>query len=346
MDVAHYFSSDRKAARGHFLSACRAFNLDVVPFYAPREVVASGEPIVEVARVGRPYAPTVIALTCGAWEDEGLCASGIFTTLLRNDFTRHLSRDMALVLIHAIAPAGLSGLGRGTPTVSEPEQQWSHKALAAAESRFVDYVQQSALPAASDGGPVIPWQARVLCEIADQFFHQAKRTVVVDLRTGPGPYGEADLLPCQIVHGDPLVDIDPLFGIKDNPDEAPAWGTPGNLAHGLIAGPVADQRRRARVRHLFDAVDPLRRHGHHLLSARRAVAREGMGTHHDHLPPASRRTAAEPAGGARGPARNLVEHRVADKSVCPHKSVKPVRGRQEAGCSSRDLILISECKVR
>jgi Protein of unknown function (DUF2817) len=235
MDVANYFSSDRKAARGHFLSACRAFNLDVVPFYAPREVVASGEPIVEVARVGRPYAPTVIALTCGAWEDEGLCASGIFTTLLRHDFTRHLSRDMALVLIHAIAPAGLSGLGRGTPTVSEPEQQWSHKALAAAESRFVDYVQQSALPAASGSGPVIPWQARVLCEIADQFFHQSKRTVVIDLRTGPGPYGEADLLPCQIVHGDPLVDIDPLFGIKDNPDETPAWGTPGNLAHGLIA---------------------------------------------------------------------------------------------------------------
>jgi len=235
MDVAHYFSADRKAARGHFLSACRALNLDVAPFHAPREVVPTGEPIVEVTRIGRPYAPTVIALTCGAWEDEGLCASGIFTALLRHDFARHLSRDTALVLIHAIAPAGLSGLGRGTPPITEPEQRWSHKALAAAESRFVDYVQQSAPTPGSDGGPAIPWQARLLCEIADQFFDQAKRTVVIDLRTGPGPYGEADLLPCQIVHGDPLVDTDPLFGIKDNPDEAPAWGTPGNMAHGLIA---------------------------------------------------------------------------------------------------------------
>jgi len=235
MDVAHYFSSDRKAARAHFLSACRAAGLDVMPFFAPRAVTGSADPIIEVTRVGRPYAPTVIALTCGAWEDEGLCASGIFTALLRHDFARYLSRDIALVLIHAIAPAGLSGLGRGTPAISAPEQQWSHQALAAAESRFVDYVQQSAAPPDANGSPAIPWQARLLCEIAKQFFQQAKRTVLVDLRTGPGPYGEADLLPCQIVHGDPLVDMDPLFGIKDDPNEAPAWGTPGNLAHGLIA---------------------------------------------------------------------------------------------------------------
>lgn len=235
MDIAHYFSSEPKAARGHFLSACRAAGIDVVPFYAPREVAALSEPIVEVARVGRPSATTVIALTCGAWKDEGLCASGIFTTLLRHDFARHLPRDTALVLIHAIAPAGLSGLGRGEPAIGEPEQRWSHQALAAAESRFVDYVQQGASGAEPESAPSIPWQAHLLCEIADQFFSLAKRTVVLDLRTGPGPYGEADLLPCQIVHGDPLADTDPLFGIKDDPEEAPSWGTPGNLAHGLIA---------------------------------------------------------------------------------------------------------------
>ncbi len=238
MDVAHYFSSDRKAARAHFLSACRAAGSDVAAYYAPREVQSAAEPIVEVTRLGRPYANTVIAFTCGAWEDEGLCASGIFTSILRHDLARLLPRDIALVLIHAIAPAGLSGLGRRgtpTPTLEEPEQKWSHEALAAAESRFADYVQQAASVATSDVAKTIPWQARLLCEIADRFFDRAKRTVLIDLRTGPGPYGEADLLPCQIVHGDPLVDIDPLFGIKDDPDEPPAWGTPGNLAHGLIA---------------------------------------------------------------------------------------------------------------
>jgi len=235
MDVAHYFSSDRKTARAHFLSACKAAGLDVVPYYAPREVLRTGEPIVEVARIGRPYAPTVVALTCGAWEDEGLCASGIFTTLLRHDFARHLPRDIALVLIHAIAPAGLSGLGRGEPAHEPMEQQWSHEALVAAESRFASYVQQSAAPSETENAVVIPWQASLLCEIADHFFDKVKRTVLIDMRTGPGPYGEADLLPCQIVHGDPLVEIDPLFGIKDNPEEPPAWGTPGNLAHGLIA---------------------------------------------------------------------------------------------------------------
>ena len=237
MDVAHYFSSDRQTARAHFLAACRAAGLDVAAYHAPKEIVKSGDPIVEVTRLGRPYANTVIALTCGAWEDEGLCASGILTTLLRHDFARMLPRDIALVLIHAIAPAGLSGLGRRSAPPSEPpgQQQWSHEALAAAESRFASYVQQANSGANAGAADAIPWQARLLCEIADRFFERARRTVLLDLRTGPGPYGEADLLPCQIVHGDPLVDVDPLFGIKDDPNEPPAWGTPGNLAHGLIA---------------------------------------------------------------------------------------------------------------
>jgi hypothetical protein len=235
MDVAHYFSTDREAAEAHFRSACRSAGLEILPFYAPRDIAPANVPIIEATRIGYPYASTVIALTCGAWEDEGLCASGIFTTLLRHDFHRYLSRDIAMVLIHAIAPPGLSGLGRGDPPPEPMERQWSHEALAAAESRFANYVQKSVSPAEPDAQAAIPWQARVLCEIADEFFAHAKRTVVVDLRTGPGPYGEADLLPCQIVHGDPLVDVDPLFGISDDPDEPPGWGTPGNLAHGLIA---------------------------------------------------------------------------------------------------------------
>jgi hypothetical protein len=236
MDVAHYFSSDRQAARAHFLAACRAAGLDVAAYYAPKDIQTAPEPIVEVARIGRPYASTVIALTCGAWEDEGLCASGIFTALLRHDFARLLPRDVALVLIHAIAPAGLSGLGRrGAEPVEPGGQKWSHEALAAAESRFVDYVQQTASAANPGAAQSVPWQARLLCEIADRFFEKVRRTVLIDLRTGPGPYGEADLLPCQIVHGDPLADVDPLFGIKDDPNEPPAWATPGNLAHGLIA---------------------------------------------------------------------------------------------------------------
>ena len=240
MDVAHYFSVDRQSARAHFLSACKASGLEVVPFHGPGDTDDSDEPIVEAALVGRPYASTLIALTCGAWEDEGLCASGILTALLRQDIGRLLPRDTAMVLIHAIAPTGLSGLGRAATPPESAQTAWSHEALAAAESRFASYVQQRTGPApvpdeTDEKSGEIPWQAHLLCEIADEFFRQAKRTILIDLRTGPGPYGEADLLPCQIVHGDPLVDMDPIFGIDEDSDEPPAWGTPGNLAHGLIA---------------------------------------------------------------------------------------------------------------
>lgn len=237
MDVSHYFSSDRTAARAHFLSACKAASLEVVPYYAPREVTGTTDPIVEVTRVGRPYASTVIALTCGAWEDEGLCASGIQTALLRENVSARLPRDTALVLVHAIAPIGLSGLDRGRNAAWNVRsgRQWTHAALAAAENRFASYVQESVPNPASPGQRSIPWQARLLCKIADDFFAAAERIALIDLRTGAGAYGDSEVAPCHTASDPSLRRAAALFGIHSGDAEAPTRGTPGDLASGLIA---------------------------------------------------------------------------------------------------------------
>lgn len=234
MSVSRYFASDRLEARAQFVAACNALNLDFSSYYAPREVDDSGEPIIDVARVGPHKAPIVLTLTNGSWVDEGLCASGIQTALLREGLGRIGRDDIALVLVHAIAPAGLSGLGNRGPAVSDNSiREWSNHALAAAENRFASYVQQSHQPKQGGKGN-IPWQARVLCQIADAYFANARSISLIDLRTGPGFYGEADLLTCR-THSDPIMQrAAQLFGTTEDPSAPTPHGTPGDLAHGLI----------------------------------------------------------------------------------------------------------------
>ncbi len=233
MSVSRYFASNRLEARAQFIDACDALNLDFSSYYAPKDVDDSGEPIIDVARVGPHKAPVVLALTNGSWVDEGLCASGIQTALLREGLGRIGRNDIALVLVHAIAPAGLSGLGNRGPAISDTSiREWSNHALAAAENRFASYVQETHTPKQGSGG--IPWQARVLCEIADAYFARAQSISLIDLRTGPGFYGEADLLACR-THSDPRMQrATQLFGTAADTAEPTPHGTPGDLAHGLI----------------------------------------------------------------------------------------------------------------
>ena len=168
MSVSRYFASDRLNARAQFIAACNALNVDFSSYYAPRDIDDSGEPIIDVARVGPHKAPIVLTLTNGSWVDEGLCAS-----------------------------AGLSGLGNRGPAVSDTSiREWSNHALAAAENRFASYVQETHAPKqGSDGG--IPWQARVLCQIADTYFAKAQSISLIDLRTGLPFTGRTDAFSLQ-----------------------------------------------------------------------------------------------------------------------------------------------------
>ena len=237
MSVSRYFATDRETARAQFVAACDAAGLPVAAYHPPSEIATSAEPVVEVTRIGAAGAATAVALTCGAWEDEGLCASGIQTALLRENVSARLPRETALVLVHAIAPIGLSGLDRGRNASWDARsgRQWTHAALAAAENRFASYVQESGPNPASPGQRTIPWQARLLCRIADDFFAAAERIALIDLRTGAGAYGDSEVAPCHTASDPSLRRAASLFGIHSGDAEAPTRGTPGDLASGLIA---------------------------------------------------------------------------------------------------------------
>jgi len=229
MALSDCFALDRKTAQQRFREACRQAGVTATPYFEPQFGQKTPEPIVEVARVGDPEAEGVLALTGGSWEDEGLCASGVQTALLRDRIGKELPAGVALVLIHAIAPAGLSGLearARSWPT--RQPQQWTQRALAAAETRFARYIGEGALDAAG-GGKGTPWQAQLLCRIADTCFHKAKRIALLDIRTGPGNYGDAELFACAGRREEEIRRAAILFGAGDG-----AGGYPGELAYGLM----------------------------------------------------------------------------------------------------------------
>lgn len=236
MALSDCFALDRETAHRQFREACRKAGVTATPYYAPQLGTNAPDPIVEVVRFGDPDAAGVLALTGGSWEDEGLCASGIQTAILRNGIGEELPGGVALILIHAIAPDGLSGLdARSRSWPEQAPRQWTQRALAAAENRFARYIGKREAPAQPDGRPGTPWQAQLLCRIADVCFRKAQRVALLDIRTGPGNYGDADIRPCAGGRADGVRRAAVLFGAENPAGDRFPGGYPGEIAFGLMA---------------------------------------------------------------------------------------------------------------
>lgn len=234
MAVSDCFAFDRETARRRFHAACRKAGVTATPYFAPQPDGNAPDPIIEVVRFGAPEADAVLALTGGSWEDEGLCASGIQTAILRDRIGEELPEGVGLILIHAIAPAGLSGLeARSHSWPDQPPRQWTQRALAAAENRFARYIGRKGA-SETRGGRDVPWQALLLCRIADTCFRDAKRIALLDIRTGPGNYGDAEIFACAGKREDDLRRAGALFGAGNLAGGPSAGGYPGELAYGLM----------------------------------------------------------------------------------------------------------------
>jgi hypothetical protein len=235
MAVSDCFAHDRKTARRRFQDACQDAGVSVTPYFAPHIGQAQPDPIIEVVRIGNRDATNVLALTGGSWEDEGLCASGIQTAILRNQIGDELPEGVGLVLIHAIAPVGLSGLeARSRSWPAQPPRKWTQRALAAAEDRFASYIGERNGPEAQETDEATPWQAQLLCRIADTCFRDAERIALLDIRTGPGKFGDAEIFACTNKQGGDIRRAAALFGTESQADGPFAGGYPGEIAYGLM----------------------------------------------------------------------------------------------------------------
>ncbi len=226
-----YFARNSSEAREVFYEACRSADVTPVPYYAPAEIVRDSRPIVEVARVGRGDARHAIVVTDGSWEDEGLCAAGIQSSLLHEPLTQRLPPSVAPVLVHAIAPPGFA---EPALQLAEPAtQQWSNRALAAAESRFTTFMDGgTARTTAAIAGK--PWQTILLQRITDQFVAGLNRVCLIDIRTGPSTFGYTEIL-CCAASGTPAHRRTAALLAEPGEDALmPAGGAPGDIARGLI----------------------------------------------------------------------------------------------------------------
>ena len=235
MGVSDCFALDRETARRRFREACRKAGVTATPYFAPQLGAKKPDPIVEVVRFGEADAAGVLALTGGSWEDEGLCASGIQTAILQNGIGEAMPEGVALILVHAIAPDGLSGLEARTRSLpDQAPRQWTQRALAAAENRFARYIGKTEPPPQPNGRPKTPWQARLLCRIANGCFRKAQRVALLDIRTGPGNYGDAEIRACANVREDGARRAAALFGTEGFTDGPFSGGYPGEIAFGLM----------------------------------------------------------------------------------------------------------------
>lgn len=237
-----FFAGNSCDAREIFHDACRAADISPVPYYAPTEIVSDSRPIVEVARFGRGDARCVLVVTGGSWEDEGLCAAGIQSSLLHEPLSQRLPADVALVLVHAIAPPGFAD---PQPNLTEPStREWSHRALAAAESRFETFLVGAGMVGTGQGetdagtqtaGAGIPWQQILLRRITDQFVTGFDRVCLFDIRTGPSQFGTSEILCCAADGTIAHRQMSDLFAEDGADPPVPAGGCPGDLAKGLMA---------------------------------------------------------------------------------------------------------------
>ena len=213
MPVQDYFSPDFDTARSKFLAACDSAGFPVTSFRHPgsASLVAkmglpealSGNLFVDVVRVGSPEATRVLVLCPGDSESEGLFASGINVAWLASGAQRHLAKTMAVVMIHAITPDGVSW-ARIVAEASSKERRskWSDAMLAAAEERFAAYAEAQGMDASfgQTGQSDVRrfhWPDDILKSIVERFLGAATDVALLSLQLGLGPYGQAEVIPCH-----------------------------------------------------------------------------------------------------------------------------------------------------
>ena len=98
--AANFFEQTPEAAIIKFRSICESNGLELWTM----DNLGAMSCVLDVVRIGSPDAPSVLVLTPGASEGEGLCASAIQCCVLAGAIRRELPREVAILLIHSVAP--------------------------------------------------------------------------------------------------------------------------------------------------------------------------------------------------------------------------------------------------
>lgn len=199
MPAEDYFSKTYQSARAKLLAACRELRLQPTGFRSLGGPQEPEPPLVDCLRLGSPSANHLLVICGGDRKADALCCGGIETGWLREFGKANLPADTAIVLLHhGAAPA----TGGEVPGESGPPPQWDDDILAKVEERYAEYARQQGIDstgaplAGPTDGDVSGYPGQVMDMLAHTMAPAADGKIVfIEIRVGPGPWGEAELTP-------------------------------------------------------------------------------------------------------------------------------------------------------
>jgi len=232
---AEFFEDDPAAARRRFRGICEDAGLEICTIGDWEE---DGF-VIDAARIDSPDAPSVLVLTSGAGEGEGLCASAIQCCALAGPVRRELPREVGILFVHSVAPEWQQTLPNATFSV--PERAWEDALLVAAETRYEEFVREGKTlrinedDAVEDDSKEAPSPEQELEKLMEVHLGRATRIGVLDVRTGPGEFGRCDVIACAGKATPAGRRAGLWFGARAELDDASSRAVPGPLAQSLIA---------------------------------------------------------------------------------------------------------------
>lgn len=232
MDPVQAFSSRYAEARGKFLAAAAAADLQVDSYEHPLKG-RDGEPLaMDVALAGKPDAPNMLVISSACHGVEGYCGSGVQVAALYDAqwMQAAAQHGVAVLYIHALNPYGFSHIRRVTQENVDLNRNFSDYRLplpvndayreihdmllpahwppdAANQAAVGGYVQQHGMArfqaAVSQGQHEFPdglffggtaptWSNQTLRTVLRQYAGRAQRLGWIDLHTGLGPSGHGE----------------------------------------------------------------------------------------------------------------------------------------------------------
>jgi hypothetical protein len=256
-----YFSSSYQVAREKFIKAAQEAGASIDSFQNPHMGPLGEPLFTDVAIIGSKHATDYLVLGSGTHGVEGFAGSGIQTGLLRKGIHNDLGPHMGLIMIHAINPYGFAHLRRSNEdnidlnrnfidhTKPYPENEgyeeladvilpkslsvWENLQLRIsllwyrlkhgrdAMKRAVSGDQFSHPQGLFFGGHHEAWSNKTLKEIARRYLSDAKRVVFIDVHTGLGPFGGAEII---------------MNSVTDSPEYQRAVQMWGDLVRTTVSG--------------------------------------------------------------------------------------------------------------
>ena len=231
---AEYFPSSYRVARQRFLDAARATGGIIENIPNPNSGPDGESLFMDILSVGSEDAASTLVVSSGTHGVEGFAGSGIQTRLLRQGIASRLSPSVNLMMIHAINPYGMAHRRRFNEDNVDlnrnfrdhslcPPPNEGYKMLAhalgprsisfwpevASWSRLLWFTvtdgksgfqtavsrgQYSHPQGLFYGGTFETWSNVTIRSVVPRHLAGANRVVIVDLHTGLGEYGSAEVI--------------------------------------------------------------------------------------------------------------------------------------------------------